>query len=92
MAGNIAKFRDHDCMPIQVDLSRLDEGDGLENTFVRCQVLWHKSCYDLFNSTKLKRAVGGKYTRSALLPSLNSDGTCFFVESTLHEITPFTMS
>ncbi|KAK2551127.1 hypothetical protein P5673_028053 [Acropora cervicornis] len=76
LAGNITKFRDLDCMPIQVDLSRLDEGEGLENTFVRWKARWHKSCYDLFNSTKLKRAekrqaleseqpVGGKYTRSA---------------------------
>ena len=62
LARNIAKFRDHDCMPMHVDLSRLDEGDGLEKKFVRCQARWHKSCYDLFNSTKLKRAVGGKYT------------------------------
>ena len=56
LAGNITKFRDLDCMPIQVDLSRLDEGEGLENTFVRWKARWHKSCYDLFNSTKLKRA------------------------------------
>ena len=91
LAGNITKFRDLDCMPIQVDLSRLDEGEGLENTFVRWKARWHKSCYDLFNSTKLKRAekrqaleseqaVGGKYTRSASPASLDNCGTCFFCE------------
>ena len=89
LAGNITKFRDLDCMPIQVDLSRLDEGEGLENTFVRWKARWHKSCYDLFNSTKLKRAekrqaleseqpVGGKYTRSASPASFDNCGTCFF--------------
>ena len=86
LAGNITKFRDLDCMPIRVDLSRLDEGEGLENTFVRWKARWHKSCYDLFNSTKLKRAekrealeseqpVGGKYTRSASPASLGNCGT-----------------
>ena len=91
LAGNITRFRDLDCMPIQVDLSRLDEGEGLENTFVRWKARWHKSCYDLFNSTKLKRAekrqaleseqpFGGKYTRSASPASLDNCGTCFFCE------------
>ena len=28
LAGNIAKFRDHDSMSMQMGLSRLDEGDG----------------------------------------------------------------
>ena len=57
LAGNIAKFRDLDCMPIQIDFKPLDERDGLENTFVRCKkkTRWHKSCCDLFNSTKLKQ-------------------------------------
>ena len=54
LAGNIAKFRDHDSMPMQIDLSQLHEGDGLENTLVRCKAGCHKSYYDLFNSTKLK--------------------------------------
>ena len=50
----IAKFRDHDSMPTQIDLSQLDEGDGsVENTLVRCKAHCHKSCYDLFNSLKL---------------------------------------
>ena len=41
LAGNIAKFRDHDSMSMQMGLSRLDEGDGLENTLVRCKARWH---------------------------------------------------
>ena len=75
-------------MPIQKDLSPLDEGDGLENTFVRCKARWHEGCCDLFNSTKLKKAEirlkvnsrlhGGSCTRSASPSSLNNSGTCFF--------------
>ena len=34
LAGNIAQFRDHDSMPMQIDLSPLDEGDALENTLL----------------------------------------------------------
>ena len=41
LAGNIAKLRDLDCMPIQIDFKPLDERDGLENTFVRCQKKKH---------------------------------------------------
>ena len=53
LAGN--KFRDHDSMPMQIDLSQLDEGDrSVENKLVRCKAHCHKSCYDLFNSPKLK--------------------------------------
>ena len=37
LAGNIAKLRDLDCMPIQIDFKPLDERDGLENAFVRCK-------------------------------------------------------
>ena len=103
LAGNVAKLRDLDCMPIQIDFKPLDERDGLENTFVRCKkkTRWHKSCCDLFNSTKLKtgrkktcareQPVGGKYTRSAPAASLNNSGTCVFVASILHIITLFTM-
>lgn len=103
LAGNIAKLRDLDCMPVQIDFKPLDERDGLENTFVRCKkTRWHKSCCDLLNSTKLKEGekrraleseqpVGGKYTRSAPPTSLNNSGTCVFEESILHVTTLFTM-
>ena len=106
LAENIAKFRDHDSMPMQIDLSQLDEGDGLENTLVsRCKARCHKSCHDLFNSTKSKRAVkkhalkseqllGGKYSTHVQLRLHLSTIVvgAFFVESILHIRTIFTMS
>lgn len=90
-------------MPIQVDLSRLDEGEGLENTFVRWKARWHKSCYDLFNSMKLKRAQKrqGLETEQPVVESLHIQlhlhlstiaVHAFFVKSILHVITLFTMS
>ena len=105
LAGNITKFRDHDSMPMQIELSQLDEGDGLENTLVRCKAHCHKICYDLFNATKLKRAEKKtcawkwktawwkvQYTCSASPASLNNSGTHFFLERILHIRTVITMS
>ena len=34
LVASIIKFSELDSMPIDIDLSRLDEGDGLENTFL----------------------------------------------------------
>jgi len=106
LAGNIAKFWDHDSMPMQIGLSQLGEGDGLENMLVRCKARCHKSCYDLFNSPKLKRAEKKKHALESKQPLAGKYSThvqprlhlstivvrAFFVESILHVITIFTMS
>ena len=107
LAGNIAKFRDHDSMHMHIELSQLDEGDGLHNTLVRCKARCHKSCYDLFNSTKLKQAkkkntrlkVNNRLVESIVhmfsftCISQQYSDTCFFcMESILHVRTIFTMS
>ena len=75
LAGNIEMFSKLGCMPTNLCLSRLDESNGIEGTFLVNKARWHKSCYALFNSTKLKHAekrhatlqedvVGGTFTRS----------------------------
>ena len=93
LATNLVKFSDLGCLPVQIDLSRLDEGGkGIEETFRKNNARWHRSCYSCFNSTKVKRAekrsmnvdndngVGGKYTRSCST-STTYPATCFiFVE------------
>ena len=38
-----------------MDLSRLDEGKGIEVTFTEQVAKWHKSCHTKFNITKLRR-------------------------------------
>ena len=94
LAENIQQFSELGCMTVQISLSRLDEGDGIESTFLRCKARWHKSCYLLFNSTKLNRAkkrhaptpnesANSKYTRSSALTSSqvdDSEKTCFFCD------------
>ena len=76
LARNITELSNLGCLPNDFDgLSRINEGDGLEETFSRRRARWHLSCYEKFNSTKVegarkrrassdKQAVGGKYTRS----------------------------
>ena len=92
LATNLVKFSDLGCLPVQIDLSRLDEGGkGIEETFRKNNARWHRSCYSCFNSTKVKRAekrsmnvdndngVGGKYTRSCST-STNYPATCFICD------------
>lgn len=92
LADNIEKVAKLGCMPIELCLSRLDEGNGIEKTFFANKARWHRSCYVLFNSTKLKRAekrhapqqedvVGGKFTRSnASVHSENTSPACFICD------------
>ena len=92
LAANIEKFAKLGCMPKELCLSRLDEGNGIEETFLANKARWHKSCYALYNSTKLKRAekrhstqqedlVGGKFTRSSAGVCVeNTIPACFICE------------
>ena len=56
LAANIVRFSELNKLPILIDLSRLDEGDGIEATFMKHEAKWHKSCHTKFNITKLRRA------------------------------------
>ena len=42
-------------MPIDLDLARLDDGDGIEETLRKINARYHHSCRLLFNNTKLER-------------------------------------
>ena len=93
LADNIKEFAELGCMPIDLCLSRLDEGDGIEATFTKQKARWHKDCYILFNATKLKRAqkrqstsqlevpAAGKYTRSNATALAKETIICFLCES-----------
>ena len=94
LADNLKQFADLGYMPKDVNLSRLDEGDGIAAAFFKHRARYHKSCYALFNSTKLKRAqkrkseapdeplAGGKFTRSnALAYTKDTSPSCFLCES-----------
>lgn len=56
LADNLSKFAALGCfMPL--DLSRLDEGCGIEKTFVNNVAKFHPSCRYKFNNTQLKRKL-----------------------------------
>ena len=92
LADNLKQFADLGYTPKDVNLSRLDEGDGIPAAFFKHRAGYHKSFYALFNSTKLKRAqkrkseapdeplAGGKFTRSnALAYTKDTSPSCFFM-------------
>ena len=43
-------------LPVNVNIACLNEGQGIEQTLKDHQASWRKTCRDLFNNTKLRRA------------------------------------
>ena len=60
LADNLKQFADMGYMPKDVNLSRLDEGDGIAAAFFKHRAHYHKSCYALFNSKKLKQGCSNQ--------------------------------
>lgn len=57
---SISAFSNLGCIPLPFDISKLDEGDGIEATLKCHAAKWHKNCRNKFNSLKLQRAVKRK--------------------------------
>ena len=55
IAENISQFCELNCMPVQIDISRLNSGNGIEVTFHEQNAQWHKSCSLKFSTSKLDR-------------------------------------
>ena len=56
LASNLIGFNELQEMPLGVDMTRLDDGDGLEATFWRRKAKWHKAFNLKCNKTMLRRA------------------------------------
>ena len=77
---------------MDIDVKRLDEGDGIEATLMRHQAGWHKMCYLNFNQTKFKRLqkksvavkektdIRGVHTRSSQGGIDLTESKCFLCE------------
>ena len=61
LANNLPKFEEFGQLPIQVPLSVLDEGGGIEETLRSHQASWHKSCFNKCSSAKMTRAQKRKH-------------------------------
>ncbi|KAG0715880.1 hypothetical protein GWK47_010917 [Chionoecetes opilio] len=84
------------CLPTSINLSRLDDGNGIEETLQRHKAKWHDSCRLLYNRTKLqcteKRKKppedaaddsadsSKKFTRKSAGKKSASAETCFFCD------------
>ena len=93
LCTNMVCFIDLNQLPMPIDLDHLDEGNGMEAEMINNQAVWHKSCYNKFNATKLNRAEKRKcsiadepkpeiapcrkYTRQNILRDQVKD-ICFF--------------
>ena len=92
LAEHLIKLQQLGHMSIDVDVSRLDEGDGIEANMVSNSASWHNSCRLKFNKTKLERLQKKKETQkrrtsSSLQTRSNdervnsSENVCFFARS-----------
>jgi hypothetical protein len=56
LANNILQFNEINYSPIQIDIAKLDDGNGIAATFITRNAKWHKTCYNKFNDLTLQRA------------------------------------
>lgn len=56
LAINITRFQSLHQRPINIDPTRLDEGEGIEETLSKNKALYHGSCRLLFSNSKVQRA------------------------------------
>ena len=53
IADNLPAFSKIGCLPKTIDLSKLDDGEGIQTTFEHHKARWHDSCRLEYNKTKL---------------------------------------
>ena len=105
LADDICEFEKLGKIPMKLDISRLNDGSGIESTLRKNKASWHKSCRANFNKTKLSRLekqpepklealASSKITRHKST-DVNEAITCFFCEDEeadgdpLHEASSF---
>ena len=92
IADNLLAFSNIGCLPKNIDLDKLDDGEGIQATFEHHRARWHDSCRLEYNKTKLFRAekrktscerrtdVPRKYTRQSVDQPQPSVDKCFFCD------------
>ena len=53
---NLPLFHEINALPIPMDIKRLDDGSGIENTLRLNNAKYHNTCRLMFNNSKLERA------------------------------------
>ncbi len=92
LADNLFGFSKIDSLPKTIDVTRLDDADGVEATFQRNRAKWHDPCRLEFNSTQRVRAekrktpckdiqdVPKKFTRQSVDKKPQPKDKCFFCD------------
>ena len=90
LADNLLRFSEIDGLPKSLDMSRLDDVEGIESTFQHHRAKWHDSFRLKYNKTQLTRAekkqttsgdtegLTSKFTRQSVDSSETLLETCFF--------------
>ncbi len=58
--AQLLQFKAHGHVPMDLDIERLDEDDGMEATMRKHNASWHKTCWLRFNQTQLDRVARRK--------------------------------
>ena len=94
IAETLQAFYDLGCLLDDVNLTRMNDGDGLEQTFVSRRAKFHTTCSLKFNKNELQRATKRKtsadeeispgakkkYTRQNLFRKDEAADICFFCD------------
>ncbi len=56
LAHYLTAFNEIGAVPMNINVSRLDDGSGILNTLKSHKASWHKQCYNKFSKLKLERA------------------------------------
>ena len=56
LARNLEELHFLNALPLNIELSRLNDGTGIESTLMTNSAKWHKSCWLLCNKTQIDRA------------------------------------
>ena len=73
LVKNLSAFSKLGKLPKDVDLKRLDEGQGIAATLTAHQSKWHKSYVLRYSNTKLERAEKRSYSDDRSVLSTQSD-------------------
>ena len=71
--NNLQEFLKIDILLVNLNVNFLNEGKGIEQTLKDHQALWHKTCRDLFNNTKVQRAQKRASDKGEQEPNLRQE-------------------
>ncbi|CAC5423563.1 unnamed protein product [Mytilus coruscus] len=56
LSENLEQFNEINCLQTSLDLNKLNDGSGIQNTLIKSNAKWHEKCRLKFNTSELKSA------------------------------------